>query len=116
MGSESRIGGSGRIRLRVTEWSDGETLEAVVRRASWPMAMVNTDDWCGHNRLPEIGLFRATVRHVAGEWAWDDDGDGSARSLNTLEGLRTGPRNFRRLFRGGEQGVPPPMRGDVRMK
>ena len=92
---------SGRIRLTVTERSDGETLEAVVRRASWPMVTVNTDEWCGYNGLPEMGRYRATVRHVAGEWARDDDGDGIREvHINTLEWLWTGLRNFLRPFRG----------------
>jgi hypothetical protein len=34
---------SGTIRLTVTERSDGETWDTVVRRASWPMVTVNTD-------------------------------------------------------------------------
>src|SRR5262245_36236386 len=74
---------SGRIRLTVTERSDCAALEAVVRRASWPMVRVNTDEWCGYNGLPEMGRYRATVRHPAGERARDDDGDGSARSTST---------------------------------
>jgi transposase len=36
------------VRLTVTERSDGATLETVVRRASWPMVGVNTDEWCGY--------------------------------------------------------------------
>jgi transposase-like protein len=92
---------SGRIRLTVTERSDGETLEAVVRRASWPMVTVNTDEWCGYNGLPEMGRSRAAVCHVAGEWARDDDGDGVREvHINTLEGLWTGLRNSLRPFRG----------------
>jgi transposase len=72
-----------------------------VRRASWPMATVNTDEWCGYNGLPEIGRYRATVCHAAGEWARDEDGDGIREvHVNTLEGLWTGLRNFLRPFRG----------------
>jgi len=91
----------GEIRLTVTERSDGATLDTVVRRASWPMVTVNTDEWCGYNGLPEMGRARATVRHVAREWARDDDGDGIREvHINTLEGLWTGLRNFVRPFRG----------------
>ena len=91
----------GPIRLTVTERSDGETLEAVVRRASWPMVTVNTDEWCGYNGLPEMGRYRTTVRHLAGERARDDDGDGIREvHINTLEGLWTGLRNHLRPFRG----------------
>ena len=91
----------GRIRLTITERSDGGTLEAVVRRASWPMVVVNTDEWCGYNGLPAMGRSRATVCHAAHEWARDDDGDGIREvHINTLEGLWTGMRNFLRPFRG----------------
>lgn len=91
----------GQIRLSVTERSDGETLDTVVRRASWPMVEVNTDEWCGYNGLPAMGRSRTTVCHAAGEWARDDDGDGIREvHVNTLEGLWTGLRNFLRPFRG----------------
>ena len=91
----------GQIRLSVTERSDGETLDTVVRRTSWPMVEVNTDEWCGYNGLPAMGRSRATVCHAAGEWARDDDGDGIREvHVNTLEGLWTGLRNFLRPFRG----------------
>jgi transposase len=72
-----------------------------VRRATWPLVTVNTDEGCGYNGLPEMGRSRATARHLAGEGARDDDGDGSrAVHINTREGLWTGPRNFLRPFRG----------------
>jgi hypothetical protein len=35
---------SGAIWLSVTERSDRETLDTVLRRASWAMALVNTDE------------------------------------------------------------------------
>ena len=92
---------SGEIRLTVTERSDGETLDTVVRRTSWPMVKVNTDEWCGYNGLPEMGRSRVTVCHAEREWARDDDGDGIREvHNNTLEGLWTGLRNFLRPFRG----------------
>jgi transposase len=92
---------SGAIRLSVTERSDGETWDTVVRRASRPMATVNTDEGCGSNGLPEMGRPRAAVGHVRGEWARDDDGDGIREvHVNTPEGLWTGLRKFLRPFRG----------------
>jgi transposase len=92
---------SGQVRLTVTEHSDGETLEQVVRRATWPMVTVHTDEWPGYNHLPAMGRRHATVCHTAGEWARDDDGDGIREVHdNTLEGLWTGLRNFLRPFRG----------------
>src|SRR5262245_2477028 len=62
---------SGAIRLSVTERSDGATWDTVVWRASWPMATVNTDEWCGYDGLPGMGRSRAAVCHAAGEWARD---------------------------------------------
>jgi transposase len=92
---------SGHVRLSVTERSDGETLERVVMRASWPMVTVNTDEWGGYNGLPGMGRTRPTVCHADREWARDDDGDGVREvHVNTLEGLWTGLRNFLRLFWG----------------
>src|SRR5262245_28115488 len=92
---------SGTLRLTVTERSDGETLQRVVRRATWPMAVVNTDEWQEYNGLPGTGRLRATVCHAQREWARDDDGDGIREvHVNTLEGLWTGLRNFLRPFRG----------------
>jgi transposase len=92
---------SGEIRLTVTERSDGATLDTLVRRASWPMVKVNTDEWCGYNGLPEMGRSRATVCPTEKEWARDDDGDGIREvHVNTLEGLWTGLRYFLRPFRG----------------
>ena len=94
---------SGQVRLTVVEHSDRQTLQEVVRRASWPMATVDTDEWQGYHRLPEMGRRHATVCHAAGEWARDDDGDGVREvDNNTQEGLWTGLRNFLRPFRGGQ--------------
>jgi hypothetical protein len=99
------VGGGGRasgeIRLRVTERSDGEAPDPVVRRASGPMVTVNTDGWCGSNGLPEMGRSRAAVGHLQGGWARDDDGDGIREvHVDTPEGLWTGVRNVLRPVRG----------------
>jgi transposase len=92
---------SGAVRLTVTEHSDGETLNGVVRGAAEPPAVVKTDDWRGYDRMAETGCAREVVCHAAGEWARDDDGDGVREvHVNTLEGLWTGLRDFLRMFRG----------------
>ncbi len=90
---------SGELRLTVAEHSDGATLQKVVRKASWPMATVNTDEWQGYNGLPGIGRLRATVCHAEREWARDGDGVREVH-VNTLESLWTGMRTFLRSFRG----------------
>ncbi len=85
----------------VTKRSDRETLEQVVRRATWPMALVNTDEWGGYNGLPTTGRSRSTVCHAEREWARDDDGDGVREvHVNTMEDQWTGTVNFLRPLRG----------------
>ena len=66
--------GSGALRRRVVEPSDGSTLREFVRRTTWPRVMVDTDEWAAYDRLPEVGRPRATVCPAAGEWAQDEDG------------------------------------------
>ncbi len=88
----------------MTDRSDGETLQRVVRRSTWPMVAVNTDEWQGYNGLPGMGRFRSTVCRAEREWARDDDGDGVREvHVNTREGLYTGMRNFLRTFRGASK-------------
>lgn len=65
--------------------------------------MVDTDEWGGYNRLPELNRSHATVNHTPGqrEWARDDDGDGIREVHdNTLEGLWAALRTCLRPFRG----------------
>ena len=92
---------SGQLRLRVEHHADGPTLCEGVRRATWPLTIVNTDEWPSYNGLPAVGRRHVTVCHAAGEWARDDDGDGIREvHNNTAEGIWTGLRNFLRPFRG----------------
>lgn len=90
---------SGHVCLTVVEHSDGATLRKVVRKASWPMATLNADEWRDYDGLPEIGRLRSAVCHADREWARDDDGVREVH-VNTLEGLWTGMRNFLRPSRG----------------
>jgi hypothetical protein len=86
---------SGHARLTVTRRSDRATLERVVRKASWPMATINTDEWGGPNGQTAMGCHHATVCHA--DWEWDrDDGDG-VREVHddTPEGLWIVLRPFR---------------------
>jgi transposase len=91
----------GQVRLTVAAHTDGVTLRGVVASGTRPGAMVDTDEWGGYSGLPALGRGHATVCHAEGEWARDDDGDGIREVHDhTLEGLRTGLRNFLRPFRG----------------
>jgi transposase-like protein len=95
---------SGQLRLRVERHADGATLREGVRRATWPMATANTDEWPASSGLPAVGRRPVTVCHAAGEWARDDDGDGIREVHdNTSEGIWTGLRNFVRPFRGANK-------------
>jgi transposase len=92
---------SGEVRLEVVEHADQATLEEEVEGTTLEGTMVNTDEWCGYDHLPERHRRHATVCHAAGEWARDDDGHGIREVHdNTLEGIWTGLRNFLRPFRG----------------
>lgn len=92
---------SGQLRLGVERHADGPTLCEGVRRATWPMTIVNTDEWPAYHGLPAVGRRHVTVCHAAGEWARDDDGDGIREvHNNTSEGIWTGLRDFLRPFRG----------------
>jgi transposase-like protein len=92
---------SGQLRLEVEHHADGPTLGEGVRRATWPMTTVNTDEWPGYSGLSAVGRRHVTVCPAAGEWARDDDGEGIREvHNNTSEGIGTGLRNFLRPFRG----------------
>ena len=93
---------SGRLALRVgrRNWAAGPVHRTVVPRTQ-PGARVYTDEGSGYKPLGAAGRGHAAVNHHAGEWARDDDGDGIREvHCNTPEGIWTGPRNFRRPFRG----------------
>lgn len=94
---------AGQIYLVVVEHADRATPERAVEDDTAPGCMVYTDEWGSYAHLPELGRPHAAVSHAPGkrEWARDDDGDGIREVHdNTLEGVRTGLRNFLRPFRG----------------
>jgi transposase len=92
---------SGRACLHVVKNSDRPTLEGLVQATTAPGATLNTDEWRAYGRVTELGRGHATANHGDGEWARDDDGDGVREvPCNTMEGTRTGLRNFLRPFRG----------------
>lgn len=89
---------SKQLRLRVVQRTDAATLLAHVACFTKRTAIVNTDDWQGYNRVPNLHV---QVNHRLKEWARDDDGDGLREvHVNTLEGWWTSVRNFFRPFRG----------------
>ena len=89
---------SGRVRLRMVEHTDGETLCDHIEQFTKEDSHVYTDEWQGYNY---VDRFHDTVCHALNEWARDDDGDDIREvHINTIEGLWTLVRNFLRLFRG----------------
>lgn len=98
--------GTGAVRLEVVRRSTRAALEGPVLAQTRPGATVNTDEWKAYLHLPEGGRGHATVCHNPArpggpEYARDDDGDGVREvHCNTMEGIWTGLRNFRRPFRG----------------
>ncbi len=57
-----------------------------------------TDEWQSYHGSHSQ---HATVCHGAGEWARDDDGDGTREvHCNTCEGAGAGLRTYLRVFRG----------------
>lgn len=89
---------SGCCRLRVQEHTDGATLRAHVHHYTRPHTRCYTDEWQGYAHLHRP---HRTVCPGIKEWARDDDGDGIREvHINTIEGLWTTVRNFRRPFRG----------------
>ncbi len=73
----------------------------MVQATTSPGARLNTDEWSGYDRVPELGRSRATVNHAIKEWARDDDGDGIREvHVNSMEGTWAALRTFLRPFRG----------------
>jgi transposase len=89
---------SGQVRIRVTQNTTAETLEAHVHHFTLAQATVYTDESQSYNHIIRA---HATVAHGQHEWARDDDGDGIREvHVNSTEGLWTDVRNFLRPFKG----------------
>ena len=95
---------SGEVRLEVLDSSGAAELGEFVAGSCLSGATVNTDEWCGYNRVGgRHGRIHVTVDHSGprSTWAIDADGDGVREvHCNTMEGTWTGLRNFLRPFRG----------------
>lgn len=92
---------SGEVRIIVWDNPHQRTLQPRVEAATQPCAVVYTDESGAYSRLGATGRRPGTVCHSQGEDARADDGAGQGEvHCNTLEGLGTGLRNCRRLFRG----------------
>jgi len=64
------------------------TIEPILRSVIETGSVVNTDGYAISDRLAEWGYTHKTVCHAIGEYARDEDGDGSHEvRVNTMEGL-----------------------------
>src|SRR5260370_22163862 len=89
---------SGKVRLRMVNHTDGQTLTSHVEHFTQQGTQVYTDEWQAYNHLDRP---HNTVCHALKELARDDDGDGIREvHINTVEGMWTLVRNFLRPFRG----------------
>jgi transposase-like protein len=80
------------------------TIGSLVRATIAPGSVVYTDEYDIYHRLEEWGYEHHSVCHAAGEFAWDEDGDGFCEvHLNTMEGFWSLLRSWLRPHRGISQ-------------
>jgi transposase len=80
------------------------TIRPVIEATVAEGALVHTDGYGVYARLEGWGYRHETVRHARGEYARDDDGDGSCEvHVNTAEGLWSLLRSWPRPHRGVSQ-------------
>jgi hypothetical protein len=103
------------VRLRVLRRTDGERLCPHVHRfTETETTTVYTDEWKGYNGVERN---RQTVCHSDGEWARDDDGDGTREvHVNTVEGLWTTGLGLSASVPGRAQKALGRVRGDLRVQ
>ena len=80
------------------------TIRPVIEATVAAGALVHTDEYDVYARLEGWGYGHETVCHARGEYARDDDGDGSCEvHVNTAEGLWSLLRSWLRPHRGISQ-------------
>ena len=91
---------SGQVRFFVCDNTTQNTLVPLVVAHTLPGSTLYTDECNAYNPISTTGRTHSTVCHSRREWARDDDGDGIREAhCNSMEGIRTGLRNFLRSFR-----------------
>jgi transposase-like protein len=94
----------GQVVIRMPENVRQATIGPLIGATTPPGAVVNTDEYDIWARLTEWGYAHQTVCHAAGEYARDDDGDGSREvHVDTLEGSWSLLRSWHRPHRGISQ-------------
>jgi transposase-like protein len=95
---------AGEVVIRMPADVEQVTIGPLVKKAIAPGSVVDTDESDSSHRLPEWGYTRRKVCHAAGEFARDDDGDGSCEvHVNTMEGFWSLLRSWLRPHRGASQ-------------
>ena len=91
----------GAVVIRMLENVKQATIGPLIKRTIAAGSTVYTDEYDIYSRLTEWGYGHETVCHAAGEYARDDDGDGSYEvHVNTLEGFWSLLRSWLRPHRG----------------
>ena len=94
----------GQVVVRMLANVQQVTIRPVIEGTVAAGALVHTDEYDVYTRLEEWGYGHKTVCHARGEYARDDDGDGSCEvHVNTAEGLWSLLRSWLRPHRGISQ-------------
>src|SRR4051794_17611232 len=94
----------GAVVIRMLEDVRQATIGPLIKETIAEGTLVYTDEYDIDSQLEEWGYGHETVCHAAGEYARDDDGDGSCEvPVNTLEGFWSLLRNWLRPHRGISQ-------------
>ena len=76
----------GQVVLRMLANVQQKTIQPIIEAAVAKGALIHTDEYDIHARLPAWGYRHKTVCHARGEYARDEDGDGFCEiHVNTLE-------------------------------
>ncbi len=79
----------GKFVLHLCDNVEQRTIQPLMTAAITPSTLVNTDEYSSYNRLTEWGRGHVTVNQGDGEYARDDDRDGTNEvHVNTIEGVR----------------------------
>jgi transposase-like protein len=91
----------GQVVLRVLDNVRQATIQPIIEKFIKSGTLVNTDEYCIYDRLTEWGYEHKSVCYSIGEYARDEDGDGSCEvHVNTMEGFWSLLRSWLRPHRG----------------
>ncbi len=98
----------GQVVIRMLSNVKQRTIKPIITETIAPGAMVMTDEYDIHAKLPEWGYGHKTVCHSKREFARDEDGDGFCEvHVNTIEGFWSLLRLWLRPRRGISQELLP---------